>query len=146
MPVSKKRKSPNRTARVPSKRYLLPMPRQDADGLCLQTRLALEAARSGRAATREMTVLAQAVLLTSFLTESGHGLLPLSWVHHVEKAVLAVLDTGKNTGDWNVDEAIIESLTVIVNEHDRQLREVRFSEVVAATERLDKMIVAALRN
>ncbi|WP_143328094.1 transcriptional regulator fis family protein [Caballeronia pedi] len=143
MPVSKKRKAPKRTARVLSKRYLLPMPRQDADGLCLQTRLALEAARSRRAASREMTVLAQAVLLTSFLTESGHGLLALSWVRQVEEAVLAVLDEGKKTGEWNVDETIIKSLTVIVNEHDRQLREVRFSEVVAATERLDKMIVAA---
>ncbi|WP_213233477.1 transcriptional regulator fis family protein [Caballeronia sp. NK8] len=119
------------------------MPQQDADGLCLQTRLALEAARSRRAASREMTVLAHAVLLTSFLTESGHGLLPLSCVRQVEEAVLSVLDEGKKTGEWNVDETIIKSLTVIVNEHDRQLREVRFSEVVAATERLDKMIVAA---
>jgi len=119
------------------------MPRQEADGLCLQTRLALEAARSGRAASREMTVLAQSVLLTSFLTESGHGLLQLSWVRQVEEAVLAVLNEGKKTGEWNVDETIVESLTVIVNEHDRQLREVRFSEVAAATERLDKMIVAA---
>jgi len=120
-----------------------PMPQQDADGLCLQTRLALEAARSRRAASREMTVLAQAVLLTSFLTESGHGLLPLSWIRQVEEAVACGTGRGKKTGEWNVDETIIKSLTVIVNEHDRQLREVRFSEVVAATERLDKMIVAA---
>ncbi|WP_321794755.1 Fis family transcriptional regulator [Caballeronia sp. J97] len=143
MPVSKKRKAPKRPARVPSKRYLLPMPRQEADGLCLQTRLALEAARSGRAAGREITVLAQAVLLTSFVTESGHGLLPLSLVRQVEEAVLAILDAGKKSGGWSVNEEIIESLTVVVNEHDRQLREVRISEIVSATERLDKMILTA---
>lgn len=71
------------------------MPREDADALCLQSRLALEAVRGQRAARHETIVLAQTVLLTSFLTESGHGLLDLPFVRQVEEAVLAILDAGK---------------------------------------------------
>ena len=143
MPVSKKRKSPKKPARVHSKRFLLPMPRSDADALCLQSRLALQAVRGGRAARQETNVLAQAVLMTSFLTEAGHGLLDLSFVRRVEQAVFAILDVGKITDEWIFNEEIVESLIVVVNEHDRQLREVRFGEVHKATQRLDRMIAAA---
>lgn len=143
MPVSKKRKSLKKPARVNSKRFLLPMPRSESDALCLQSRLALEAVRGGRAARHETNVLAQTVLMTSFLTEAGHGLLDLSFVRQVGEAVLAILDAGKITDEWIFNETTIESLITIVNEHDRQLREVRFGEVHKATQRLDRMIAAA---
>jgi hypothetical protein len=116
------------------------MPRQEADALCLRARVALEAVRVGRAARQETTVVAHTVLLTSFLTEAGHGMLELSFVRQVEEAVLAILDAGKATGEWHFSEAFVESLTTIVNEYDRQLREVRLAKVLAASERLDRMI------
>lgn len=95
MPVSKKRKSPKKPGRLQSKKFLLPMPREDADALCLQSRLALQAARGQRAARQETIVLAQTALLTSFLTESGDGLLDLPFARRVEEAVLAMLDAGE---------------------------------------------------
>jgi hypothetical protein len=110
--------------------------------LCLQSRLALEAVRGQRAARQEAIILAQTVLLTSFLTESGHGLLDLSFVRQVEEAVLAILDVGKKSGEWDFGEWLVESLTTVVNEHDRQLREVRFGHIVVATERLDRMVAS----
>ncbi|CAL8481106.1 protein of unknown function (plasmid) [Caballeronia sp. S22] len=109
---------------------------------CLQARIALESVRGGRAAGPETTVLAHTVLLTSFLTEAGHGLLELSFVRQVEEAVLAILDVGNKTGEWTFSEATIDSLTAIVNEYDRQLREVRFAHVLAATQRLEQMIAS----
>jgi hypothetical protein len=142
MPVSKKRRSPKPPARVQSKRLLLPMPRHDADALSLPPRIALESARGGRAGSHETTVLAHTVLLTSFLTEAGHGVLDLSFVRQAEEAVLAIIDAGKASGDWHFSEAIIESLTTVVNEYDRQMREVRFGQVLAATRRLDRMIAS----
>lgn len=143
MPVSKKRESLKKPARVQSKRFLLPMPRSEADALCLQSRLALEAARANRASLHESTVLAQTVLLTGFLTKAGHGLLDLAFVLQVGEEVLAIVDAGKPGGEWIFSETIIESLITIVNAHDRQLREVRFGEVQKATQRLDRMIGAA---
>jgi hypothetical protein len=118
------------------------MPREDADALCLPARIALESARGGRAGTHETTILAHTVLITSFLTEAGHGVLDLSFVRQVEEAVLATLDAGKASGQWQFSEPFLESLTTIVNEYDRQMREVRFGQVLAATERLDRMIAS----
>ncbi|MFM0521823.1 Fis family transcriptional regulator [Caballeronia jiangsuensis] len=142
MPVSKKRRSPKTPTRAQSKRFLLPMPRQEADALCLQSRIALESVRGGRAGSHETTILAHTVLLTSFLTEAGHGVLDLSFVRQVEEAVLAILDAGKATGEWNFDETFVQSLTTVINEYDRQMREVRFGQVLAATKRLDRMIAS----
>jgi hypothetical protein len=56
--------------------------------------------------------------------------------------VLAILDAGKATGEWNFDETFVQSLTTIINEYDRQMREVRFGQVLAATQRLDRMIAS----
>ncbi|WP_053572302.1 hypothetical protein [Caballeronia cordobensis] len=116
MPVSKKRRSTKTLARIPSKRFLLPMPQQEADALCLQSRIALESARGHRAGSHETTILAHTVLLVSFLTEAGQGVLNLSLVRRVEEAVLAMLDTGKASGEWTFSETFVESLTIIVNE------------------------------
>lgn len=142
MPVSKKRRSPKTPARAQSKRFLLPMPRHDADALCLRSRIALESARGGRAGSHETTILAHTVLLTSFLTEAGHGVLDMSFARQVEKAVLANLDAGKATGEWKFSYAFVESLTTVINEYDRQMREVRFGQVLAASQRLDRMIAS----
>jgi hypothetical protein len=146
MPVSKKRKTSQKSARHQTKRFLLPMPRDDADRLSLQSRIALEAVRSRCAGIQEATVIVQTVLLTSFLTEAGHGLLHLDDVRETERSVLKALDFGKETGEWVFDDVLIEALTSIVNEHDRQLREVRFGEVFEATTRLDRMVTAAQRT
>ena len=130
------------TVRVQPKRLLLPMPRPEADAWCLQSRLALEAVRTQRAAEQDASVLAKTVLLTRFLTESGHGRLDLSFVRQIEEAVLAILGAEEETGGRIFSESLVESLTSIVNEHDRQLREVRFAEIVAATDRLDRMLAS----
>jgi hypothetical protein len=146
MPVSKKRKKSPKSARPQTKRFLLPMPRDEADRLSLQSRVALEAVRSQRAGVQETTVIAQTVLLASFLTEAGHGLLDLDDVRKTERSVLKVLDVGTEPGEWVFNDALIDALTSIVNEHDRQLREVRFGEVFEATTRLDRMVTAAHRT
>jgi hypothetical protein len=83
------------------------------------------------------------VLLTGFITEAGHGLLDLSFVKEVERGVLALLDRGAATGDWNVPDTLLEPLPSVINEHDRQLREVRLGVVTTAVERLERMIVSA---
>src|ERR1700761_3533002 len=97
MPVSKKRKSSRRPVRVASKKSLLSMPRHDADAMCLRSRLALDVVRRGQASIQESTVLAQAVLLTNFLTEAGHGVPDLSFVREVEERVMSIRDSAKAT-------------------------------------------------
>ena len=48
------------------------------------------------------------------------------------RAVLAILDAGKATGEWHSSAAIVESLSTVVNEHDRHMREVQYGLVLAA--------------
>ncbi|TCK32620.1 hypothetical protein B0G84_8438 [Paraburkholderia sp. BL8N3] len=142
MSRTKKRKpaGANRTQTRTAKAFLLPMHRRDADAMSLQFRVALENVRRQRAGRQEATCLAQVVLLTSFLTEEGHGEIDLHYIREVENDVLAMLDHGEATGEWEFPQAMLDPLTAIVNEHDRQLREVRLAAVAAATERLDRLV------
>ncbi|WP_125483063.1 Fis family transcriptional regulator [Caballeronia choica] len=143
MPISKKRRSV-KAPRDRSKGLLLPMPRHDSDAMSLRSRLAFEAMRAQRATARDVRHVAQAVLLTGFMTEAGHGLLELPFIEEVEKEVLALLDQGKTADDWKVPETLLERLPSVINEHDRQFREVRLGVVKAACERLDRMVSSAI--
>jgi hypothetical protein len=142
--ATRKKKDPRASAprkRV-AKAFLLPMPRAQADAMSLQSRIALETVRRQKAGRHEATCMAQVVMLTSFLTEAGHGRIDLPSIRGVETEVLALLQRGVATGDWSIPEALVESLTAIVNENDRQLREVRLAAVVDATERLDRVLAS----
>ncbi|SAL07617.1 hypothetical protein AWB81_08191 [Caballeronia arationis] len=120
------------------------MPRHDSDAMSLRSRLAFEAMRAQRATARDVRQVAQAVLLTGFMTEVGHGLLELPFLEEVEKEVLALLERGRAVDDSIVPETLLERLPAIINEHDRQLREVRLGVVKAACERLDRMVTSAI--
>jgi hypothetical protein len=121
------------------------MPRREADALALQYRLAFEAVKHHRGGRREAVALAHVVLFTLFLTEAGHGLLDLSTIREAETGLARVLNDGESTGQWQFPEALIQLLKPIVNEHDRQLREVRLSEIASATKRLDHRRKVALQ-
>jgi hypothetical protein len=54
------------------------------------------------------------------------------------------LDHGAASGDWTVPEELLDLLPSVINEHDRQLREVRLGVVATAVERLERMIVSVL--
>jgi hypothetical protein len=143
MGTAKRRKASQSTAPRGrgSKAFLLPMPRADADAMILRCRLALEAVRNRRAERSDVTAMAQVVLVTSLLTQAGHGTLPVSWIQEIEVRLRPAVKTGEQTGVWHMPDALIEPLTTIVNEHDRQLREVRVEAVLRATERLNRMIL-----
>lgn len=144
MPVTRKKKkggtpcSPMQARR--SKILYLPMPRADADQLMLMHRTALETLRLGYANEASVRRLESVVLLTRYLTETGHGLIELAVLDDVEKALFDIVNTGKETGVWTFSQPTLDVLTHIVNEHDRQLRETRLQVVVAASDRLDRFI------
>jgi hypothetical protein len=136
-----KKRPPRTIPRVrASKVLLLPMPRADAEAMALHCRLAFEAIRNLRASRADEICMAQTVLLTSFLTEKGHGLLDLETIRKLEADVLAELDRNGAGNGWNFPNALLQPLLDVVNEHDRQLREVRFGAIVDASERLNRLI------
>jgi hypothetical protein len=78
MPVSKRSAGsrPIRRSRH-TKGLFLPLARTDADRVILRCRLALEAIRTGHADRVLVDLMASTLLLTRYLTETGHGQLEL---------------------------------------------------------------------
>ncbi|MDN8068997.1 MULTISPECIES: Fis family transcriptional regulator [Burkholderia cepacia complex] len=129
-----------------AKALFLPMSRADADRVILQHRTVLEAVRAGYADAGLARRLFTTILLTRYLTEEGHGLLDLGLLDEAEQMLTTALDNGEERGDWNFQPALIDLLSLIVNEHDRQLRETRLQAIVRASERLDRLIESNRRE
>ncbi|KMZ11377.1 hypothetical protein BHUM_06130c [Candidatus Burkholderia humilis] len=128
-----------------AKAYWLPIPKRDAQTIILQYRLALETIRRDKASQVEAQCIAQAVLLTRLLSETGHGKLDAEILRDTEEDVLAMLDLGARSGIWRYPATGIARLTQVVNEHDRQLHEVNLSALIACNERLRGFIETAAK-
>ncbi|CAN7310158.1 MULTISPECIES: hypothetical protein [unclassified Caballeronia] len=142
MPASReKTKRPSLATQSRRKRILfLPMERTAADQLSLQFHIALETLRRGQGDSTTAQCLVQVILLTGFLEEAGFGQIEREVLDRGERALSALIQRGKATGDWLIDDLAIDNLTIIVNEHDRQLRETRLQAVVHASERFNRLI------
>ncbi|MFM0068789.1 Fis family transcriptional regulator [Paraburkholderia aspalathi] len=141
MPVSKKTVSSRKAVQSrQSKRLFLPLARENAEKVVLRCRMALESIRRGDGDRTAADLMASTLLLTTFLTEAGHGLLPMSLLEETERMLFDTLNTGVQTGVWVFAEPLIRSLMTVVNEHDRQLRETRLRVVIEASARLDRYI------
>lgn len=138
MAVSKKRKSTQKHAppQRHSKGLFLPMLSSEADSMILGVRIALESIRQQRSGRAEAVAMVQALLLTTFLTETGHGALALSDLAAIEINLTNVLVKSTRTGDWRISDELVGALAVVVNEHDRQLHEVRLGAILDATHRV----------
>lgn len=110
--------------------------------ICLPIRLALEAIRQKNASSRQASQMAQVVLLTTLLTQSGHGLLKLDYLAETETALSRSLTASTLSGDWTFSDDLVTRLTVVVNEHDRQIRECRLGAIVDASNALDRIVAA----
>ena len=129
-----------------SKKYWLPMPRRNSQSIILQCRIALEALRHDRGSLIEAQCLAHAVILTSMLSQQGFGKLDPAVIEGAEEDILAMLERGGSTGEWHFPPAGFARLVDVVNEHDRQLREVRLSALIVCNDRLQGFIESIMRN
>ncbi|KND55358.1 hypothetical protein BVER_03980c [Candidatus Burkholderia verschuerenii] len=136
MPNAKRRPSDRPPRNRTEKAYWLPLPRRDADLIILQYRLAVETIRRQRATQVEVQCVAHAVLLTAMLTELGYGRLDASLLEGAEDDVLTMLERGHASGDYSYREEGVQRLIEVINEHDRQLREVHVAALVGCNERL----------
>ena len=141
MPVSKKTAPSHKAMQLRrSKRLFLPLAREDAEKVVLRCRMALESIRRGDGDRTAADLMASTLLLTTFLTEAGHGLLLMSLLEETERMLFDTLNIGMQTGIWVFAEPLIRNLMTVVNEHDRQLRETRLQAVIEASSRLDRYI------
>jgi hypothetical protein len=122
-----------------AKVMLLPIARQTADDLALRVHLALDALRRGAGSMTDAQTLTQIMLLTGFLAESGFGSATGEQLGAAERAVSAVFDIGRETGNWKLDDAGFALFAMIATNYDRQLHSAPLWAITDASERLDRL-------
>jgi len=127
---------PNRS----SKTLHLPLDKTLADKLSLRFRLALEGARQGRADVAAAHCLLEVTLLTGFLKEDGHSTIELAVIDQAELSLYEILEDKRLDDACEFDEQTLHNLTIVVNEHDRQLRELRLIALSKAVVRLEQLL------
>lgn len=144
MPVSKKRKKPSDSRTVQSrqkKQLYLPLKQDDADHLCLQARLSFEAMRQGRGDRAAALNMASIALMCETIAAAGHGLLSLSLIEAARRGAFDALDEGVRSGVWQFSDVLVDELTHVINEYDRQMRETRLHAIIAASEKVERFLV-----
>jgi hypothetical protein len=121
-----------------AKAMLLPIARQIADDLALRVHLSLDALRRGTGGMTDAQTLTQIMLLTGFLAESGFGSVTGEQLATAERAVSAVFDIGRETGEWKLDEAGFALFATITTNYDQQLHRAPLWAITDASERLDR--------
>lgn len=119
-----------------SKSMRLPMPRAKADELALRNHIALASMREGKGSSYAAHTLLEAVMVTGFLVESGHGQLDPARALDAEKAACDAIDRGKKSDQWFLELADVEKLAEIVTLYDQQFRDAPLSAVADASDRL----------
>jgi len=127
---------PNRS----SKALQLPLDEMLANKLSLRFRLALEGARQGRADLAAANCLLEVTLLTGFLKEDGHSTIEQGVIDHAELSLYEILQDKRIDDACQFDEQTLHNLTIVVNEHDRQLRELRLMALSKAVARLEQLL------
>jgi hypothetical protein len=147
MPAKKNYRSMRQpSAGAHAKSLFLPMPRKEASDLALRARIALERLRNGEADRSLINLVSQVAIIAGFVTRAGHGKLDIADIEHVERELGAVLVEADHTGTWNISEALIEGLTAVINEYDRQLCVTRMEIVARASDHLGKLVDLAARD
>lgn len=119
------------------------MPRKEASDLVLRVRIALERLRNGEADRSLINLVSQVTLIASFITQAGHGKLEIEVIEAVQHALEDILLVADNTGTWNIPETLIDGLTAVINEYDRQICVTRMEIVVRASDHLDRLAYRA---
>jgi hypothetical protein len=141
MPNSKKRKKTQVSNRNRHNKALyLPLDRASVDQMAIGFRIALESIRQGRGETIAARCMVQVVLLTSYVSDAGYGFISSAALDEAEDLLFDVFGAYNTTGKWIFEPSLIDKLTAIVNEHERQLRETRLQIIVGATRQLNRLL------
>jgi hypothetical protein len=120
------------------------MPRKEASGLVLRARIALERLRNGEVDRPLINLVLQITIIASFITTAGHGKLDINVLDTVRRGLEDIVDEADNTGTWNFPETLVDDLTSVINEYDRQICVTRMEVVVRASDHLERLVHRAV--
>ncbi|WP_429349386.1 hypothetical protein [Paraburkholderia sp. Clong3] len=105
----------------------------------LRARIALERLRNGDADRPLINLVSQVTLIARFVVQAGHGKLEIEVLEAAKRGLEDVLVEADSTGTWNVPETLIDGLTDVINEYDRQVCATRMEIFVRASDYLDRL-------
>jgi len=123
-----------------NKALYLPLDPASVDRMAIRFRIALESIRQGRCDAVAAHCMVEIVFLTRHISEAGYGLISPTVFDDTEDALCAVFRLYQATGKWTLELLLIDQLTDVINEHERQLRETRLQIIVNATTHLNRLI------
>jgi hypothetical protein len=121
-----------------SKAMLLPMPHAEADRVCLQVHVALDAMRRGRGNVNAAQTLCQVMILTGLLAEAGYGDATFEQMRDAESILSAAFDRGRDSGVWALDEEGFRQFATIAATYDYQMERAPLAAIADASERLER--------
>ncbi len=121
-----------------NKILLLPLPRSEADRLCLEVHIALDAMRRRQGNALAAQTLCQAMILTGLLAEAGYGEATFEQMRSAETVIVAASDRGRECGEWYLDDHGFAQFAVIATTYDAQLRRAPLAAIADAHERLTR--------
>jgi hypothetical protein len=120
-----------------NKALFLPLNVSAANQILLRSWTAFERARSGEADAATATALAHAVAVAARVAEAGFGTLDEKTLRIARDGLAHTIEQGCQTGEWKFGDELLESLGIALDEHHRQLRQVRMAAIVDANEWLE---------
>lgn len=148
MASSPKRK-PSRGTRAASlanraradKRLFLPMELAIADANVMRFRIAFNVAAAGRGGLPELRALSHAVMMAGLVADIEPGVMDDNDLRICERFFAERLLASSD--DWALSGESQRAALVVLNEHDRQLRQCLFQTIIMATERFDRIAASA---
>jgi hypothetical protein len=120
---------------------LLPLPPESLRKMSLQIHLALAACRKvGCGNSHQFNELLRILYITHQLQEMGFGQLPLEDYARAERGLSAALSCVEAERRWLIDAPTAALLERILQLHDHQLATIRWGDLTAATERLQRFM------
>ncbi|WP_250463283.1 hypothetical protein [Caballeronia sp. GAFFF2] len=138
---SKAKVKPGLAKRARHKKALfLPLDTAAANRISLRSWTALQRARDGDADNEAALALAHAAMVAARVAEKGFGEVDGVAMGKAKEGLAEVIERGCDSGDWRFSAELLDALVPVLDEHCRQLRQVRMLAQVEANEWLEARI------
>jgi hypothetical protein len=135
---SKAKAKPGLAKRARHKKALfLPLDTAAANRISLRSWTALQRARQGDADNEAALALAHAAMVAARVAEQGFGKVDGAAMAKAKSGLAELIDRGCASGDWRFSAGLLDALVPVLDEHCRQLRQVRMLALVEANEWLE---------
>ncbi|KND57284.1 hypothetical protein BVER_02369 [Candidatus Burkholderia verschuerenii] len=128
-----------------NKALFLPVSVATANQISLRSWTALDRVRAGDADSAAVIALAHATVVAARVSQAGFGDIDKETLDEVAAGLSQAIGRGCESGDWQLAPALLAPIGRVLDEHHRQLRQVRMAVIVEANEWLETRLEQGAR-